>query len=395
MNKPSQSDLELLREGNPPRDPELLRHLTVNNEWLQVMKDYCLDQVVAAGGSKVKILFGSSGTGKSHFINDIRVSAEERGFYAISIDLARTGYRLTDAVALYRALAADLDLDALEQALGALLLKHLGYEPNQWEEHGGSLSDFLCEYEGADLPEARKHIRTCIHEIVNPLELDFAFRKFLHSFMEAVAERDKDFKDIAKAWLRGEKVERTNKSATRLYETLARHNARGWTYSLTEIIKLMGYKGVLLLIDQFEAILPQSEALVHYTPLKRKDIYEFLRQLIDDLDFFKNILVIVCGDKTIIEDEKNGLQSYHALWMRIQPGFEQQPRLNVYADLIDADLIYRDLISASDLESLRVKLRELGVWDQDGAAKAKTQTADTYANFRQFVTMSGTGFWGG
>ena len=394
MNKPNHTDLELLSGGNPPLDHELLQYLTVNNDWLRVMKEYCLDQVIALGGSKVKILYGDSGTGKSHFINDIRISAEERGFYSVSIDLSRTGYRLTDTVALYRALASELDLDALEQALGRILLARLGYDARQWEEHGGILSDFLCEREKADLHEARKHIRTCIHEVVNPLELDFAFRKFLHSFMEAVAEKDRDFKDVARAWIRGEKVERTHKSATKLYETLARHNARSWIYSLTEIIKLMGYKGVVLLIDQFEAILPQSESLVHYTPLRRRDCYEFLRQLIDDLDFFKTILVLVCGNKAIIEDEKNGLQSYHALWMRIQPGFEQQPRLNLYADLIDADLIYRDLISDNDMEALRAKLIELGVMDMAAEAEAKPKAPNSYSSFRQLLTKSTHGFWG-
>jgi len=211
--------------------------------------------------------------------------------------------------------------------------------------------------------------------------------------MEAVVEKDKDFMAIARDWIRGEKIASPYKRSSMLHETLAKHNARSWLYSLVEILKFMGYKGVIILLDQFEAILPKSEAVVHYTPMRRNDVYELIRQLIDDMDFFPNTLIVISGSREIFEDEKHGLASYHALWMRIQPGFEQLQNLNVYSDLIDSDLIFHNMQLNGQMEPLKQKLLELGVQPPYAADDRETNRGFDYQNFRELLSTKG--FWTG
>lgn len=385
MNKLSEEDRKALQDCLPPKDPELLRQLTIETEWLTVMKDYCLQQVIAQGGSKVKILHGGHSTGKTHFMQSIKLFARDDGFFVIDMDLSRINFHLTDSVAFYKAIASELDLKKLEEVLIDKLVTSLGYTTAEFITYGGALTDFICEVEKSQKAEAKKIIRRNVHEIVNQVELDFAFRKFLHMFMEAVVERDRDYMEVALNWMRGNKIDRPLKTFSHLYETLAKYNARSWLYSLMELIKFMGYKGVVILLDQFEAILPKSGAVMNYTPMRRNDVYELLRQLIDDLDFFKNILILISGNSEIYDNEIYGLQSYHALWMRLQPGFLQEQNLNVYADLIDADLLFWDLQQKGLLDSWKEKLVDLDLTQDTSKQADRDASGWAYSSFRDIL----------
>lgn len=128
------------------------------------------------------------------------------------------------------------------------------------------------------------------------IEVDFAFRKFLHVLSDAIIFKDTKNIEIAEGWLKGEKLLGPDKNRSGLYETLNRSNARIWLYSLIELILLSGYSGLAIVIDQLEAILPNSGSKMRYTPMRRNDVYELLRQLIDDLDFFHHTLILVAAD---------------------------------------------------------------------------------------------------
>jgi len=385
MRQFSTEDINALQSGLPPDDPELLEMLTVPNDWLSLMKSYCLDQVIASGGSKVKILYGSTATGKSHFLRSLTIYAEQNGYFVVNIDLAQVGFHLTDSVALYRAIAAELDLDTLRRVVLEKILGKLGYAAVDFASFGGVLTDYLCEMEGSDYAQAKKEIRNCINSIVNSMELDFSFRKFLYVYMEAVVERNNDLIQITHEWIKGIKLERTARSGSFLYESLAKNNARSWLYSLVEILKFIGYKGVVVCMDQFESILPKSEAKVFYTAMRRNDCYQFLRQLIDDLDFFRNVLFIISGRSEIVTNELHGLPSYHALWMRIQPGFNQSLYLNNYADLMDADLIFMDMQQKRLLNKLKNTMNLLGIRQQKQDASTNYSEQPEYRNFKDLI----------
>jgi hypothetical protein len=387
MRKPiNPEDREALHNGKPPTDPELIEYLTVTNPWLDIMKSYCLEQVISGGGSKVKILYGGADTGKSHYLKDLMLYARRNGFFTISLDLSELEFHLTDSVAFYKAVVMELDLDILEKVLTTRLLVQLGYDATEFANFGGPLTDYLCEMENIDKLLAKKLIRQAVHELVNDVDLEFSFRKFLHAFAEAVVEKDDDFKEIAAFWIRGEKIPMTHRRASSLYETLAKHNARGWLYSLIELVKFMGFKGMVITMDQFEAILPKCETGIYYTPTKRNDLYELLRQLIDDLDFMRGLLVLIAGDAEIMNaDDKYGLRSYHALWMRIQPGFEQQPNLNIYADLVDADMIFRDLRGSGELGRLEEKIDTIDLDIYSDKSGPEWYIDPEYGNFRDVL----------
>ncbi|MCB5270430.1 MAG: ATP-binding protein [Candidatus Cloacimonetes bacterium] len=381
----SHDDLSALQKGLPPADDQLIRHLCIEHEWLDLMQDYCLEQVIAQGGSKVKILHGKSATGKSHYLKYLRAQAKQSGYFVLYLNLMELPFFLSDPVQLYKAVVEHFGTTALAKTLSLQILSELGHNYADFENYPGTLTEFICEWENAIPHDAKRQLRTAINNVVNKIGVDFSFRKFLHIFSEAVVEKDTITEGLASAWLKGDKIERSSRVQSSLYETLNKSNARIWLYSLTELILISGFKGVVILLDQIEAILPRSGSQMRYTPMRRNDVYELFRQLIDDLDFFHHTLFLIAGDDEILDNERYGLQSYHALWMRIQPGFYRGEALNPYADLIDANEILAEATRKGEITKLAEKLQELSDSVPQGYAQDLYMLDESFSNFRFLV----------
>jgi len=378
------ADLLALQAGKPPLSQEILELLTVDNCWLENMKEYCLKQVIARGGCKVKIIHGAHATGKTHYLQALKLYANREGFFTCYFDLQQMEFRITDIIQLYKAIAENLDFAKVRHALLNTMLKHLGYDPQQLEEHKTTLIDLICEIEDTASFHAKQSIRKSINQIVKGIDLSFSFRLFLMRYMEALSEENNDLLSILERWVLGAKLEAHEKRQCQLFERLNKQNARIWLFSLIEVIKISGYQGVVLIFDQFEAIFPSPDAPVKYTPAKRNDVYEMLRQLIDDLDFLKNFLLLIAGTDEIISNEAYGLQSYYALWMRIRQDYVQKRTLNPYSDLVDADMIMQDLASSGALDDLAERIKANGIqWE----AEPLSSKDDNPIRFHDFVSV--------
>ena len=118
---------------------------------------------------------------------------------------------------------------------------------------------------------------------------------------------------------------------------ITRYNARHMLRSLAEVIRMGGYSGLFVAIDDLEILISRSSLEpIHYTKMKREDTYESIRQLIDDIDSMKNIMFVYAFDRELIDNENAGLKSYQALWMRIQNEIVGE-RFNRFSDMIDLD----------------------------------------------------------
>lgn len=358
--KPIKStDISKLKQGLPPQSEELIQYMCIENEWLRLMESYTIKQVVLNGGSKLKILHGASGTGKSHFMRYLGIKAQDAGMMLCFLDIKEAEFFLSDPVELYKAVVADFDTSRLKDELQRLILAELGYDIEGLRLSGLDLPEYLMHKEGAIAQEAHKNIRKAINTVIGKYEVDFAFRKFLHVLSEALILNKENTIEIAETWLRGEKIHRADKVSSNLFETLNRSNARIWLYSLIELILLSGYTGLAIVVDQLEAILPNSGARLRYTPMRRNDVYELFRQLIDDLDFFHHTLILVAAEDEVLYNEKQGFESYPALWMRIQPGFIRHERQNPYADFIDANLLFAEALQGGEITRLAQKIKEI------------------------------------
>lgn len=102
----NESDIQDIRLGQPPVNDELLTRMTLGRElWLERVREYYLVNYIASGGSKVKVLVGSEGSGKTHLLRCVQHDAKTLGYETVYL-CARDydDYRLNNLPSLYRAI---------------------------------------------------------------------------------------------------------------------------------------------------------------------------------------------------------------------------------------------------------------------------------------------------
>ncbi|MBU1781878.1 ATP-binding protein, partial [bacterium] len=169
------------------------------------------------------------------------------------------------------------------------------------------------------------------------------------------------------------------KRDTHLFETLQKSNARYWLNALIKILNFAGIKGLVILLDDLEVLAEKKlDGRFKYTTNAVKDAYELLRQLIDDMELLSNFLLILAGDKVLIDDDERGLKSYEALWMRLQTGLVPLDRFNPFADMVNIDLHLKSLGEDFHEQVMKrlIKLFEVSGLKRDGTI----QTPDLSKN---------------
>lgn len=340
-------DLEDLKSGIPPAKSELLAGMTHGrSDWLDRFQEHYIynfigRQTAHGRGSKVKVLVGSEGTGKTHLLRCVAQDASALNYAVVYLSLRDMDYRLNNLPVLYRAIMEQIDREALVRGLCRRVAEHLGYGE---DEYDGSerLLPLLVEKEGWADRDARKEIRVAIGQCFHGLDVGPAFVTFcfLATVSRMVHGQD-ELLSTALRWLGGEKLDLAEKKTTNLFETLQKSNARAWLNSLIQILNAAGLTGLVVLIDDVEEITRRRAGTGRrlYSSNAVKDTCELFRQLIDDIELLHGFALILAGSREIIEDLKRGFKSYEALWMRLQSGLVPGQRFNPYCDIVDLDLL--------------------------------------------------------
>lgn len=139
---------------------------------------------------------------------------------------------------------------------------------------------------------------------------------------------------------------------------ITKYNARHMLRSLAEVIRMAGYSGLFITVDDLEILLSRSSLdPVHYTKLKREDTYESIRQLIDDIDSMKNIMFVFAFERELLDNDSAGLKSYQALWMRIQNEVIGE-HFNRFTDIVDLDRLAAEVYTPQILMEMSQKLAD-------------------------------------
>ena len=339
-------DIELLRKGQPPEDRELLKEMTLGGDaWLDFIREHYLENHILDGGSKVKVFVGLEGSGKTHLMRFIQKEALDLGYQTVYISLYEMERRVSDIVNLYKRFAASIDHDRLLIGLCKLAGKELGYSEDRYDGTEPILP-ILVEQGGLNQWEARNVIIERISRIIRESDLSPSFNIFTYQLLaEKLTGEERHTGEICWKWLAGERLEPLEKRAVKLYDRLTRANARIWLYSLIRLVRLSGSSGVVLFIDNLEAMTQRDPETrrYRYTPNAIKDTCELFRQLIDAAELLEYFFVVMAGRPEILTDERRGLKSYEALWMRLQTGLVPSERFNRYADIIDCIQLIKTL----------------------------------------------------
>jgi hypothetical protein len=340
---PTHADLAALREGRPPESPALLRYLEVPAPgWSAFLEREYLRDFIAEGGSKVKLLLGTPGSGKSHLLSLCAAQAREAGY--VTAELDAYGTRLFPIDRLYGAIVRAAGLGSLIEAYVRGVVSELGFEPEALPPRGPFLDHALRTGMGVEMT-----LRRGLHERVDALLRDPGLDStFAAAVVQLVGHRLGVFRlseaeqDALVRWFTADKLRVSELKSLQIYERADRYTGRDYLRSLAVFARLSGRRGLVVCVDNLETVAhrsPQS-GRQRYTRLQRDEAFETLRQLIDDVDRSTATLYLLAGRREFLEDEKAGISSYEALRLRLLQEVRSD-RFNPYADIVDLDAARR------------------------------------------------------
>lgn len=353
--------LNALREGNPPEDGGILERISTCHETLHdFLGEHYLDKYIRDGGSKVKFLIGPEGCGKTHHLLLLAHSAKQKGYLTAYIDARETKLQYIDA--LYKCIASSIDFDVLVTKYCEGVIRQLGYSADSIPE-GVKFVEWAVQQ--GRIPEIiKREAKEALEKLFHNRRIDSSFATaFLQlcSDQLGIVSLSEENREVLLSWMAGDSASVSLRQLKRLqiYTRVDRYNARNMLLSILEITRLVGLSGLLVCLDCVEDIVAGKKPETgrpKYARAARDDAYEGFRELIDDVDSLERIMFIIAARPELIEDDKNGIRSYDALWLRIQDEIEcEQP--NKFADLLRLDRIVSP--SLTELADLATKLLDL------------------------------------
>ena len=338
--KISSEDMDILRNGGVPLSSALAEHITVGLEPLiSFLEEQYLNTYIPEGGSKIKMVTGRPGAGKTHFSRLMLSKALEHNY--LTVHFSAESVWLHDFREIYLEILRQCDLDRILHGCAAQIVREMGYDPAQIEENK-TFMDYLSETGEGDVitrGEIRRFLRTYFTR--NPL-LDNNFAACCSLLTGSILGHptlEPSQKELLSAFLYGDKtVKLSQLRALGLSPSrITKYNARHLLRSLSETAHLGGFAGILVVIDDMEILQKKtSSSAIHYAKVRREDTYESIRQLIDDIDSMHHLMFLLCFDRVLMDNENYGMKSYQALWMRVQNEVVST-RFNAFADIIDLD----------------------------------------------------------
>ena len=320
-----------------------------------------LQEYIRNGGSKIKFVTGRTGSGKTHFLRLMMAVAREEHYKTVWF--SAKDIWMHDFKEIYVEIFHQCALLSCLEAASGSLIREMGYDPQDIPA-GMKFIDYLSQNGEGDAVtkrEIRAQLRRFFLE--NPMmDNNFALAcSMLTGSILGYPILEEQNQELLLSWLEGDRsIKLSQLRALDFYPSrITKYNARHMLRSLAEVVRMGGFSGLFIAIDNMEILTSRSSLeAVHYTKMKREDTYESIRQLIDDIDSMKNIMFVYAFDRELIDNENAGLKSYQALWMRIQNEIVGE-RFNRFTDMVDLDRLAAQEYSPEVIVAISKSLADL------------------------------------
>lgn len=326
--------------GQPPQDEDAFTAVSVDPAGIQQFwADHYVSRFIPQGGSKVKWIRGREGSGKSHALRQLAYQARNRGMVAVALDAHVTSLRGIHE--FVRAVLHELPYGTILGQLSQRVIQNMGYQPNEVPA-GVPFLSWLVDVHGRIRKRAISDIHEAVDRTIDPLDIDLNLKTAIGFGLDQVFKTtDADSADID-MWFRGEKVGRSRLAAVKLSTSLSKLNARAVLQGWGVTTLAAGLPGILITVDGFEQVMaPKTEGAPHYTPRRREETYEMVRQFIDDGDSLTGIWIVFSATGELFEEKRRGFKSYPALDARVLNVVQSQ-ELNRFEDQLDWDRIWEE-----------------------------------------------------
>ncbi len=239
--------------------------------------EHYLKEYVREGGSKIKFVTGRPGSGKSYFLRLMKEEAKHLDYLTVSF--SATEVWLHDFKEIYLEILNQCDIMQCLKKCADQIVISMGYDPEEIGE-GRSFLDMLSAQGMGDAltkREIRQQLRSMF--LQNPLmDNNFAIAcSLLTGSILGHPLLEQQNQELLLGWLSGDKTVKLSLLRTLGLSParITKYNARHMLRSLSEVIRIGGYSGLLVMIDDLEILQSRSGMDgIHYTRLRREDTYE-------------------------------------------------------------------------------------------------------------------------
>lgn len=300
--KPRERDaiVQALRAGVVPKQG--LRHIQVGRakEIEQLVKDI---GHIADGGATIRFIIGEYGSGKTFFMNLIRLIALEKGLVAMFADLApdrRIHATGGQARSLYAEMARNMATRTKADggALASVVERFVTQAHHDAEKSGVAT--------GAVIGERLSHIQE--------LTGGFDFATVVKRYWDGHEAGDEELQTSALRWLRGEYSTRTDaRKALGVRTIVDDANVYDHLKLMSSFVKAAGYKGLLIGLDEMVNLYKLSSAQA------RNANYEQILRILNDVlqGSAGHLGFLMGGTPEFLMNTRRGLYSYEALQTRL------------------------------------------------------------------------------
>ena len=302
--------------------------------WLRVIEQEYFAEYLPAGGAGAKFVIADDAA-IVRLGQATEALAQRHNMLAVPISAGTVRLHMLQDV--FFAVARALPWDTLLQRYIEALFARNGYP---WPSPGDALTmpELAKEFGTAATLLSRSRDQWLSRDLWDDAHLAQDFRAATLRLCLARLEPEAEtLESPVLQWLRGEKVGLPLLRQYDITARISRTNARAMLISLCHFVRKAEASGLLLSLDLRPALRVTSpgEAAVRYSPAAVMDLYEVLREIIDDIEHLPGLFLLCLADQTLVAgDRRRTLDTYKALEMRIWPDVRPGDRQNPLAPLV-------------------------------------------------------------
>jgi hypothetical protein len=287
-------------------------------EWIRLIKEEYFNDFVSQGGSAVKIVITPSRE-IDLILQRLKKEAENENYYVVSLNSAKLRIDWIDKI--FHVVSRQIGWDILADRWIRQLLEQNGLHVKS--EFPLSDLETLASDNSCQKPELLNQIKRILRNTIHgEYSMCKDFRTALLSLCVSLInpqDISPNHADLIKQWLKGEEYRISALKPLLIYQRIGKHNARMLLSSLAYWLKMVGYSGLVILID-LNAVVCDSKHIpdiIKYSRNAVLDTYESLRQFIDDIDETPHMMLFAISGNELLEDSKRNLDNYDALKLRV------------------------------------------------------------------------------
>ncbi|MGB4578963.1 MAG: BREX system ATP-binding domain-containing protein [Methanoculleus sp.] len=235
--------------------------------YLDTIEDEYLSDFIPAGGSSFKLVIGTYGGGKTHFLYSVQGKAWDQEYITAYIELSQNSTPLHRLEEVYRAIVANLLYPQEATALLRGYDKGIEATLKAW---------FLSKQEEYTRYFPEDKLEPALADYANdigPYESKSFQNAIRQAFLTQLQGDDEEFNLIVQ-WLKGENPPKNLLKEYHIFEKLDRSTAFKFLRDLIRWIQEIGYTGLIILMDEAEQTPSMSTR-------QRETLLNNLRELVD------------------------------------------------------------------------------------------------------------------